>query len=83
MTQEEIQAIRAMMNEVVGEHLEPVKADMATVKGDMVTANKKLDTMQEDISMLKEESAITRHSTNLLLKWAEKADRSVNVGLFE
>lgn len=76
MTQEEIQAIRAMMSEVVGEQLEPVKADMTTV-------NKKLDTMQEDISMLKEESAITRHSTNLLLKWAEKADRSVNVGLFE
>lgn len=51
------------------EELEPIQKDIAAVK--------------EDIAIIKEESQITRHSTNLLLKWAEKAERSINVGLYE
>jgi hypothetical protein len=69
MTDQEMQAMQAMMEQVMDNKLQPI--------------NEKLDTLQEDVSMLKEESAITRHSVNLLLKWAEKADRSVNVGLYE
>ena len=36
----------------------------------------KLETIEEDVK-------INRHSCNLLLKWAERAERSVNVGLYE
>lgn len=43
----------------------------------------RLDTIQEDIDIMKEESEITRSGVNTLLKWAEKADRSLNVGLYE
>lgn len=67
MTKDELAELRAMMDEVITEKLEPIKKDMATMK--------------EDIAIIKEESQITRHSTNLLLHWAEKAERSLNVGL--
>jgi len=69
LTKEEMQELRAMMKEVVGEELKPVKEDIAAMK--------------EDIGIIKEEAQITRHSSNLLLKWAEKAERSLNVGLYE
>ena len=69
MTKEEMQELRAMMKEAVSEELKPVKEDIAAMK--------------DDIAIIKEEARITRHSTNLLLTWAEKADRSLNVGLYE
>lgn len=46
--------------------------------------SEELKPIKSDLSILKEEAAITRHTGNLLLKWAEKADRTVvNVGLYE
>ena len=38
--------------------------------------------MKEDIDIIKEEATITRSATDTLLEWAEKADRSLNVGLY-
>lgn len=69
MTTEEMQELRAMMGEVINEKLEPVKKDITAIK--------------EDIGIIKEDEQITRHSSNLLLKWAEKAERSLNVGLYD
>ena len=65
-----------MMKEVVGEELKPVKEEIVSMKEDVAA-------VKDDIAVIKEESQITRHSVNLLLTWAEKADRSLNVGLYE
>lgn len=44
--------------------------------------DEKLAPIKEDLQEIKEEAVITRHNTNMLLKWAEKVDRTVNVGLY-
>lgn len=44
--------------------------------------DEKLQPIKDDLAVLKEEAAITRHSTNILLKWAERAERTINVGLY-
>lgn len=54
---------------IVREELKPVEDRLASI--------------QEDIDVLKEESDITRNGVNILLKWAEKADRVINVGLYD
>ena len=59
----------AELRALMKEELEPIKKDISVMK--------------EDIAIIREESQITRHSTNLLLHWAEKAERSLNVGLYE
>lgn len=43
----------------------------------------KVEKIEDDVSDLKETSQITRHSVNLLLRWAEKSDRLQNIGLYE
>lgn len=73
MTTEELQAIKEMMEEVT-------KASEDRM-GQRISCE--LKPVHEKLDELKEEAAITRHSVNLLLKWAEKADRSVNVGLYD
>ena len=45
--------------------------------------NKRLDRIEEDLDILKEDSAATRNATNILLRWAEKVDITMNVGLYE
>ena len=72
MTKEEMQALRALMRE----ELKPLEDRLESVE-------RKIDAMQEDIDILKEESEITRSGVNNLLNWAEKADRGLNVGLYE
>jgi chaperonin cofactor prefoldin len=76
MTKEELQELRTLMDEVITEKLKPIEDRLVSVEG-------KIDAMQEDINILKEEAQIDRHTGNLLLEWAEKADRSLNVGLYE
>jgi hypothetical protein len=74
--------------------LESMQADITGLKQGQVDTNSRLDVLQadmnkrfdeiqEDIDILKEDSAITRNATNILLAWAEKAERtSVNMGLY-
>lgn len=75
MTKDELAELRAMMGEVIDEKLQPIREDITGLKKNMAT-------IKEDIAVIKEEAQITRHSTNLLLHWAERADRSLNVGLY-
>jgi hypothetical protein len=75
MTKEELLEIKAMMQEVVSEELKPIKEDISVLKQD-------ISILKEDVSILKEEAAINRHSLNLLITWAEKANRVANVGLY-
>ncbi len=85
MTTEEMQALRDMMRE----ELEPLTKDVATLKGNvdalqtsMVALQSDVAAMKEDIADIKENVQINRHIGNLLLGWAEKADRSLNIGLY-
>jgi septation ring formation regulator EzrA len=71
MTKEDLQELRVLIRE----ELKPIEERLVSVEG-------KIDAIQEDIDVLKEESEITRNGVNTLLIWAEKADRSINVGLY-
>lgn len=54
------------------------------VREETAPIHEKLSAIESDVKDLKEESKITRHSVNLLLRWAERADRTVvNAGLYE
>lgn len=83
MTKEEMQELRAMMGEVVDEKLKPIGEKIDGLEAKVAGLEKTVDAIKEDTAVIKEEAQITRHSANLLLTWAEKADRSLNVGLYE
>lgn len=84
MTTEELQAIQTMMEQVMDSRLRPISNRLDTLQMDVIEIKKDITGMKADISILKEEAAITRHTGNLLLKWAERADRTVvNVGLYD
>jgi len=72
LTKEDLQAIRTLIQEENA----PIKKDMTDIKGD-------IETIKEDIEVIKEDMKVTQYARNTLLKWAEKADRSVNVGLYD
>lgn len=83
MTKEEMQELRSLMGEVIDEKLKPIREDISGLKQEVAGLKKDVAAVKEDTGIIKEEAQITRHSTNLLLTWAEKADRSLNVGLYE
>jgi len=76
LTKEDLQAIGSLMDERLDVALKPIKADIADIKGD-------IENIKEDIEVIKEDMKVTQYARNILLKWAEKADRSVNVGLYD
>lgn len=55
----------------------------ALIREELKPIEDKIDALKEDMDVLKEDSDITRNGVNTLLKWAEKADRSLNVGLYD
>ena len=72
METEMIQAMR----QILQEELKPVHDRLDKV-------DSRLDKMQADIDEIKDEVKVNRHTSNLLLRWAERAERSVNVGLYD
>lgn len=80
MTKEEMQALQTMFEEERKHTAHLLKAEREHTAS-MIRSE--LQPIKDDLVIIKEESAITRHSVNLLLKWAEKAERSVNVGLYD
>ena len=44
---------------------------------------KRLSALENRVETIAEDTAITRSVTNTLLKWAEKTDAVVNVGLYD
>ena len=76
MDNQELNAIAEMMAAMEKRINEQFKSELEPV-------HEKLKVIQEDIEILKEDSTVTRSSANLLLKWAEKADVNVKVGLYD
>ena len=44
---------------------------------------KRMSALENRVEAMAEDVAITRSATNTLLKWAERTDSIVNVGLYE
>lgn len=63
--------------------LEQMDVRLAGLEKGQAIIQEDVSGLKEDVSELKEEAKVTRHSVNLLLKWAEKAERAVNVGLYD
>lgn len=91
MTKEELQVLKSMFEEseqrtqtMIKTELEPIKKDIENIKEDIAVLKEDVAVLKEDVEVLKEEGTITRENTNLLLKWAERADRTVvNAGLYD
>lgn len=84
MTQDELQAIQTMMEQVMDSKLQPVHEQLQSLDSRVSTLQADMTILKTDVAIIKEEAAITRHTGNLLLKWAERADRTVvNVGLYD
>lgn len=88
--QELLQAISQMMDErfdklksELKDEIVGLKSEVSALKEDISDLQKDMSTVKEDISEIKENASITRHSVNLLLNWADKAENVVRVGLYE
>lgn len=85
-------AVNGLSTDVAGvkADIAGVKADVTELKTDVETLKigqqvitRRIDKMDETLMEIKENVVITRHSTNLLLSWSEKAENVVKVGLYE
>lgn len=75
-----LEAIR----QIVQEENKPILSRLDVIEENVEILRKDVETLKDDVETLKDESPITRHSRNLLLSWAEKADHTiVNVGLYD
>lgn len=83
MTQEDMQALRAMMGEVVAEQLKPIEVKLDSLDGRIGAIEGRLDHIEQDIDDLKESADITQDGVSKLEVWAEKADKVLNIGLYK
>ena len=70
MTDQELQAIRA----IIQEELKPMREDLAEVKED-------LEEVKEDLAEVKEDLSEVRSGVNTLLDWADKVGDSISFPL--
>ena len=56
---------------------------MGGMENRMGGMEKRMSALENRVEAMAEDVAITRSATNTLLKWAERTDSIVNVGLYE
>ncbi len=56
---------------------------MGGLENRMGGMEKRMSALENRVEAMAEDVAITRSATNTLLKWAERTDSIVNVGLYE
>lgn len=56
---------------------------MGGMENRMGGIEKRMSALENRVEAMAEDVAITRSATNTLLKWAERTDSIVNVGLYE
>ena len=60
-----------------------LESRMGGLENRMGGMEKRLSALEHRVEAMAEDVAITRSATNTLLKWAERTDSIVNVGLYE
>ena len=65
------------------EKLESIDNRMGGLENRMGGMEKRMSALENRVEAMAEDVAITRSATNTLLKWAERTDSIVNVGLYE
>lgn len=85
MDNETKEILNLLLNKVTAIEAGQVKLekDISGLKQDMTEVKQDISGLKSEVSEIKENVIITRHSTNLLLQWAEKTDNIVKVGLYQ
>ena len=60
-----------------------LESRMGGLENRMGGMEKRMSALENRVEAMAEDVAITRSATNTLLKWAERTDSIVNVGLYE
>ena len=60
-----------------------LESRMGGLENRMGVMEKRMSALENRVEAMAEDVAITRSATNTLLKWAERTDSIVNVGLYE
>ena len=83
MEQEKILGLILEKLESIDNRVGGLEAGQKSLESRMGGMEKRMSALANRVEAMAEDVAITRSATNTLLKWAERTDSIVNVGLYE
>ena len=83
MEQEKILCLILEKLESIDNRVGGLEAGQKSLESRMGGIEKRMSALENRVEAITEDVAITRSATNTLLKWAERTDSIVNVGLYE
>ena len=83
MEQEKILGLILEKLESIDNRVGGLEAGQKSQESRMGGIEKRMSALENRVEAMAEDVAITRSATNTLLKWAERTDSIVNVGLYE
>ena len=83
MEQEKILGLILEKLESIDNRVGGLEAGQKSLESRMGGMEKRMSALENSVEAMAEDVAITRSATNTLLKWAERTDSIVNVGLYE
>lgn len=83
MEQEKILGLILEKLESIDNRVGGLEAGQKSLENRMGGMEKRMSALENRVEAMAEDVAITRSATNTLLKWAERTDSIVNVGLYE
>ena len=83
MEQEKILGLILEKLESIDNRVGGLEAGQKSLESRMGGIEKRMSALENRVEAMAEAVAITRSATNTLLKWAERTDSIVNVGLYE
>ena len=83
MEQEKILGLILEKLESIDNRVGGLDAGQKSLESRMGGMEKRMSALENRVEAMAEDVAITRSATNTLLKWAERTDSIVNVGLYE
>ena len=83
MEQEKILGLILEKLESIDNRVGGLEAGQKSLESRMGGIEKRMSALENRVEAMAEDVAITRSATNALLKWAERTDSIVNVGLYE
>lgn len=83
MEQEKILGLILEKLESIDNRVGGLEAGQKSLESRMGGMEKRMSALENRVEAMAEDVAITRSATNTLLKWAERTDSIVNVGLYE
>ena len=83
MEQEKILGLILEKLESIDNRVGGLEAGQKSLESRMGGMEKRMSALENRVEAMAEDVAITRSATNTLLKWTERTDSIVNVGLYE